>query len=433
MRMYDIILKKRNGAELSDEEIAFFVKGYTNGDIPDYQASAFCMAVYFKGMNDRETATLTNEMAHSGETLDLSVFGSLSADKHSTGGVGDKTSLIVTPIVAALGCKVAKMSGRGLGHTGGTVDKLEAIPGYKVSLSPEDFIEQVKKTGLSVIGQTGNMTPADKKLYALRDVTATVESIPLITSSIMSKKIAAGAKNIVLDVKVGSGAFMKTLDDASVLAEKMVEIGKRCNRNMAAVLTDMNTPLGHTVGNALEVKEAVAVLKGERIDDLRQVCITLASNLLSLTMEIPIEDAALKVNDAIDSGLAFEKMKEWVSAQGGDVSYIENILSYENPDKEYRLLSPESGYIADMDVERIGNVSVILGAGRSKKDDGIDYDAGIIIYKKTGDFVDKGEALCSFYSKNVTAFTQACEEYLESIKISQVKPEDKKLIYKVIR
>ena len=433
MRMYDIILKKRNGGELSDEEIAFFVKGYTNGDIPDYQASAFCMAVYFKGMNDRETATLTNEMAHSGETLDLSVFGNLSADKHSTGGVGDKTSLIVTPIVAALGCKVAKMSGRGLGHTGGTVDKLESIPGYKVSLSPVDFIEQVKKTGLSVIGQTGNMTPADKKLYALRDVTATVESIPLITSSIMSKKIAAGAKNIVLDVKVGSGAFMKTLDDASLLAEKMVEIGKRCNRNMAAVLTDMNVPLGHAVGNALEVKEAVSVLKGEKIDDLREVCVTLASNLLSLTMEIPIEDAVSKVNDAIDSGLAYKKMKEWVSAQGGNVSYIENIMSYENPDKEYTLLSPESGYISEMDVQKIGNVSVILGAGRAKKEDIIDYDAGIIINKKTGDFVEKGDTLCSFRSKDETVFEQACGEYLDSIRFSQVKPEDMKLIYKVIR
>ena len=431
--MYDIILKKRNGAELSDEEIAFFVKGYTNGTIPDYQASAFCMAVYFKGMNDRETATLTNEMAHSGETLDLSVFGSLSADKHSTGGVGDKTSLIVTPIVAALGCKVAKMSGRGLGHTGGTVDKLEAIPGYKVSLSPEDFIEQVKKTGLSVIGQTGNMTPADKKLYALRDVTATVESIPLITSSIMSKKIAAGARNIVLDVKVGSGAFMKTLDDASVLAEKMVEIGKRCNRNMAAVLTDMNTPLGHAVGNALEVKEAVAVLKGERIDDLRQVCVTLASNLLSLTFDMPYEDALNRVNDAIDSGLAFEKMKEWISAQGGDVSYIENILSYENPDEEYTLVSPVSGYIRDMNVQNIGKVSVILGAGRATKEDGIDPDAGIMIYKKTGDFVKKGEALCSFLSKDRNVFAQACEKYLDSLTISDDKPEEKKLIYKVIR
>ncbi len=432
MRMYDIILKKRNGQELRDDEINFFINGYTENTIPDYQAAALAMAIYFNGMTDKETATLTNAMAFSGNTLDLSVFGNLSADKHSTGGVGDKTSLIVAPILASLGCKVAKMSGRGLGHTGGTVDKLDAIPGYRVNLKPDEFIDQVKQIGISIIGQSGNMTPADKKLYALRDVTATVESIPLITSSIMSKKIAAGSKNIILDVKVGSGAFMKTLEDATTLAEKMVEIGKRCNRNIAALLTDMNTPLGYNIGNLLEVKEAVYVLKGENISDLREVCTALASNLLSLSLNLDIKEAEERVNDAIDTGLAYKKMEEWILAQGGDFSAIESDDEYYKSNK-YELIAQKSGYISNMNAQDIGTISVILGAGRAKKEDLIDYKAGIVINKKTNDFVKEGDLLCTFYTMNKSAVKEASKRYINAIEFSDSISEEKSLIYKVIR
>ena len=305
MRMYDVIRRKRDGEELTDSEIAFFIEGYTRGEIPNYQAAALCMAIYYKGMSERETVTLTDCMARSGDTVDLSRYGDLSADKHSTGGVGDKTTLIVAPIVAALGGKVTKMSGRGLGHTGGTVDKLEAIPGFRTSLSPEAFIDQVDRIGIAVIGQSGNLTPADKKLYALRDVTATVDSIPLITASIMSKKIAAGSKNIVLDVKVGSGAFMKDPADARVLAENMVRIGRRCGRNIAAVLTNMDVPLGRAVGNALEVMEAVDVLAHGKKCDLADVCTELAAEMTALVKKIPVDRAREEVLDAVRSGRAF--------------------------------------------------------------------------------------------------------------------------------
>lgn len=433
MRMYDIIEKKRNGKELSKEEIEFFIKGYTNGSIPDYQASAFCMAVYFKGMTENETVLLTEAMANSGDTVDLSMFGTLSADKHSTGGVGDKTSLIVAPIVASLGGKVTKMSGRGLGHTGGTVDKLESIPGYKTTLSGDEFISQVEKVGMAIIGQSGNLTPADKKLYALRDVTATVDSIPLIVSSIMSKKIAAGSHNIVLDVKCGSGAFMKTLEDAEILANEMVKIGKGCGRNTAALITDMDRPLGSAVGNSLEVIEAVQVLKGELDNDLKEVCVSLASELISLVLSVSHCEALTMVNNALNSGKAFEKMKEWISAQGGDVSFIENTDKFPKAEYVYDVLADSDGYISSMDTEKIGLASVILGAGRENKEALIDFSAGIMLYKKTGDKIFKGEKLATLFTNNKISLEDAEKMYRSALFVSSVNPERKPLIYKVIR
>lgn len=433
MRMYDIIEKKRNGNELSKEEIEFFIKGYTNGSIPDYQASAFCMAVYFKGMTENETVLLTEAMANSGDTVDLSMFGTLSADKHSTGGVGDKTSLIVAPIVASLGGKVTKMSGRGLGHTGGTVDKLESIPGYKTTLSGDDFISQVERVGMAIIGQSGNLTPADKKLYALRDVTATVDSIPLIVSSIMSKKIAAGSHNIVLDVKCGSGAFMKTLDDAEILANEMVKIGKGCGRNTAALITDMDRPLGSAVGNSLEVIEAVQVLKGELDNDLKEVCVSLASELISLVLSVSHCEALTMVNNALNSGKAFEKMKEWISAQGGDVSFIENTDKFPKAESVYDVLADSDGYISSMDTEKIGLASVILGAGRENKEASIDFSAGIMLYKKTGDKISKGEKLATLFTNNKMSLEDAEKMYRSALFVSSVNSERKPLIYKVIR
>ena len=433
MRMYDIIEKKRNGEELSKNEINFFVKGYTEGLIPDYQASAFCMAVYFKGMTEKETVTLTEAMANSGDTVDLSMFGNLSVDKHSTGGVGDKTSLIVAPIVAALGGKVTKMSGRGLGHTGGTVDKLESIPGYKTTLSQEEFITQIEKVGMAIIGQSGNLTPADKKLYALRDVTATVDSIPLIVSSIMSKKIAAGSHNIVLDVKCGSGAFMKTLEDAEILAREMVKIGKGCGRNMAALITDMDRPLGSAIGNSLEVIETVKVLKGELENDLKEVCVSLATEMISLVLSVPHDDALKMVNDTLNSGKAFLKMKEWISAQGGDTDYTDNTDLFRKAEFTFDILAESDGYITSMDTEIIGLTSVILGAGRASKEDSIDYSAGIMIYKKTGEKIRKGEKIATFFTNNNASLDDAVKMYNSSITVSSVKPEQKPLIYKIIR
>ena len=433
MRMYDIIEKKRNGEELNCEEINFFIKGYTEGSIPDYQASAFCMAVYFKGMTENETVILTEAMAKSGDTVDLSMFGNKSADKHSTGGVGDKTSLIVAPIVAALGGKVTKMSGRGLGHTGGTVDKLESIPGYKTTLSQEEFISQIEKVGMAIIGQSGNLTPADKKLYALRDVTATVDSIPLIVSSIMSKKIAAGSHNIVLDVKCGSGAFMKTLEDAEILAREMVKIGKGCGRNIAALITDMDRPLGSAIGNSLEVIEAVKVLKGELVNDLKEVCVSIASEMISLVCSVSNDEALKMVNDILNSGKAFMKMKEWISVQGGDTNFIDNTDLFRKAEFSFDILAETSGYITSMDTEKIGLTSVILGAGRAAKEDSIDFSAGILIYKKTGDEIRKGEKIATLLTNNNASLDDAGKMYNSSITVSSQKPEQKPLIYKIIR
>ncbi len=433
MRMYDIIVKKRDGGELSPEEIAFFVKGYTEGSIPDYQVSALLMAIYFRGMTDRETVCLTEEMAKSGDSVDLSRFGDLSVDKHSTGGVGDKTTLIVAPIVASLGAKVTKMSGRGLGHTGGTVDKLESIPNYKTSLSPEVFLSQAERIGIAVIGQSGNLTPADKKLYALRDVTATVDSIPLITSSIMSKKLAAGSKNIVLDVKVGSGAFMKTLSDAEKLAKNMVTIGKGCGRRVSALLTDMDTPLGAAIGNALEVREAVSVLRGECRGELYEVSVALASEMISLAHAISFEDAQNRVLKVIESGAAFEKMLEWVKAQGGDERVLLNPELLPSAKYTMQVKSETSGYVTAMNASEIGISAMLLGAGRVSKEDKIDFSAGVVLSKKVGDRVEKGECLATLYTNWEDKLKEAAERFLSAVSLGENKPSEKPLIYKIIR
>ena len=432
MDMYEIIRRKRDGAELTDEEIRAFIRGYTDGRIPDYQAAAFCMAVFFRDMTDRETAVLTEAMADSGDRLDLSGFGRLTADKHSTGGVGDKTSLIVIPAAASLGCVTAKMSGRGLGHTGGTVDKLESIPGYRTSLSPEAFLDQVRRVGIAVIGQTGNLTPADKKLYALRDVTATVDSIPLIASSIMSKKLAAGAANIVLDVKAGSGSFMKTLDRAALLADKMVRIGTAAGRNVTAVITDMDVPLGTHIGNALEVREAVAVLRDGLRNDLYEVSVCLTAHLAGMTLGIPFGEAERRVKEAIASGLAYRKMLEWIGAQGGDISCIEDLSKLPKGRYAARVKSPADGYILKMDAETVGRTSLHLGAGRATKEDVIDPGAGIVLRRKTGDRVREGETLCTLYADRKSALGPAKELFLSALTFGAEKPEPRPLVCRVI-
>lgn len=436
MRMYDIILKKRNGERLSDEEIGFFIDGFTRGEIPDYQASALCMAICLRGMDEDETAALTYSMARSGDMLDLSRFGDLSCDKHSTGGVGDKTSLIVGPVAAALGAKVTKMSGRGLGHTGGTVDKLEAIPGMRMTVSGEEFLDQCDRVGLAIIGQSGNMTPADKKLYALRDVTATVDSIPLITSSIMSKKLAAGAHNIVLDVKTGSGAFMKTYEESKQLAQSMVKIGQLCGRNMAALITDMDRPLGYAVGNALEVIEAVEVLKGQRKGDLYDVCIALASEMVMLLKGVGHDEAQAQAVGAIESGAAFSKMKEWIASQGGDVSCLEDTQRF----KEIHpvryivpILCPADGFITSMDAAEIGTAAMILGAGRCTKEESIDYGAGLTIEAKTGDRVEKGMTLGYMYTNAGAALEPAAARYIGALTFGSEAPAKTELIQGIVR
>ena len=432
MRMYDIIRKKRDGYELTKKEIDYFVQGYTKGEIPDYQASALTMAIYFKGMTEEETANLTMAMETSGDCVDLSDYGDKTVDKHSTGGVGDKTSLVIAPVVSCLGAVMAKMSGRGLGHTGGTVDKLESISGFRVELSADEFKKQIEETGVAIVGQSGNLAPADKKLYALRDVTATVDCIPLIASSIMSKKLAAGAKNIVLDVKCGSGAFMKTLEDAKLLAEEMEKIGKNCGRNVIAVITNMDRPLGNAVGNALEVKEAIEVLKGGGPEDLRQECICLCSNMIALEENISYDEAKGKVEEVLSNGKAFEKFKQWISAQGGDIKMIENPDLLPTSAYTYDVIAERSGYISAMNVERIGGASVILGAGRATKEDPIDYSAGIIIKKKTGDYVKEGEVLASLHSNEEKVLEDAAWVYSLALTISDEKVENKPLIFERI-
>lgn len=432
MNAYDIILKKRNGGELSEEEIRFFISGVVDESIKDYQTSALLMAVYFRGMTDQETVLLTKAMRDSGDQVDLSRFGALSADKHSTGGVGDKTSLIVAPIAGALGIKLAKMSGRGLGHTGGTVDKLESIPGYNSVLSPREFLEQTEKTNIAIIGQTGNLVPADKKLYALRDVTATIDSIPLITSSIMSKKLAAGAKTIVLDVKTGSGAFMKTPEEAEKLAEKMVGIGKACGRNMAALITDMDTPLGSNIGNALEVTEAVDVLKNGKKNDLYEVCIALASNMVSLQKGISLSEAKVLCEETVESGKAFRKMKEWIGAQGGDTACLDDPSLFPKAKFTYEIKAERDGYIFSMDTEKLGLICVSLGAGRERKEDEIDHAAGLILHKKTGEKVRAGESLASVFTSIPGTQDSISLAFASAVVISDRQPERKPLIYKVI-
>ena len=432
MRMYDIIAKKRDGNGLDDAEIRFFVNGYTAGEIPDYQMSALLMAIYFNGMSEQETASLTQYMSMSGDILDLTYFGEASVDKHSTGGVGDKTTLIAAPIAAACGCKVAKMSGRGLGHTGGTADKLESIKGYKTDLSSDEFFNIVNKVGVAVVTQSGNLTPADKKLYALRDVTATVESIPLITSSVMSKKLASGAKNIVLDVKYGSGAFMKTKDDACVLAQSMVNIGKMCGRKTAALITDMNTPLGYAVGNSLEVIEAINVLKGKQKGDIYEISVALAGNMIALSQNITEQEGLKKAKLALDSGMAFLKMREWISAQGGDTDCIDDTSNFETADYCMEIKADTAGFISAMDCEKIGTAAAILGAGRLKKDDKIDLTAGIKLAVKTGDYVSFGESLATLYGNDKDKLKSAAEIYRSSVKIGAA-PKKEPLIYKTVK
>ena len=433
MRMYDIIHKKRNGGELSGDEIRFFVDGYTNGSVPDYQAAAFCMAVYFQGMTEKETSELTLAMAESGDQIDLSGIDGFTVDKHSTGGVGDKTSLIVAPIVASCGGKVAKMSGRGLGHTGGTVDKLEAIPNFRTELTTDEFIKQVNNIGLCIVGQTGELAPADKKLYALRDVTATVESIPLIASSIMSKKLAAGSKGIVLDVKTGSGAFMKTFEESENLAKKMVSIGKSAGRSVTAVITNMDIPLGNSVGNSLEVIEAIKTLKGEGESDLTDVCLTLAAQMLCMVTGEDEKACYAMAKDAIDDGSALNKLCEMISAQGGNAGVVDDFSLFKQPKHTVEISSEREGYIEHTDAEKIGLASVILGAGREKKGDPIDSSAGIVLKKKTGDRVEKGDTLAIFYTDDESKIEEAKREFFEAFTFDNKKPPAQKLIYRIIK
>ncbi len=432
MRMVDIIGKKKNGGSLTPDELRFFIDGVVDGSIPDYQISAFCMAVLFRGMNDDEIACLTDLMARSGDMIDLAEFGDLSVDKHSTGGVGDKTTLILAPLTAACGAVVAKMSGRGLGHTGGTVDKLESIPGYKTELSEEAFREVSRRVGVCVIGQSGELAPADKKLYALRDVTATVDSIPLIVSSVMSKKLAAGAHSIVLDVTVGSGAFMKTVDDAVALAEKMVTIGRACGRNMAALITDMSEPLGRAVGNSLEVQEAIAVLKGHVGGDLKEVCLALAGEMLSLSLKLSPEEGRRLAEETLESGAAYRKFCEWIAAQGGDARYAEEPEHFPAARYSLDVMAPEDGYLAAMDTEAIGNVACSLGAGRRTKADKIDMAAGIVLCAKIGDPVEKGEPLATLYSEREETLAPAAAAYLKALTFSSAAVPKPTLIHRII-
>lgn len=432
MRMYDIIHKKKSGEELTKEELQFAVNGYTKGDIPDYQMSALLMAICFQGMTDRETAELTLVMAHSGDLVDLSMIPGIKVDKHSTGGVGDKTTLIVAPIVAACGIPVAKMSGRGLGHTGGTVDKLESIPGLKTDFTKEEFIDIVSRIGVCVAGQSGNLAPADKKLYALRDVTATVESIPLIAASVMSKKIAAGSDCILLDVKTGSGAFMKTVEDSITLARAMVKIGEACGRRTVALITDMDRPLGQAIGNSLEICEAAETLQGRGPKDLSSVCRSLAVNMLALAKhggKEALEECGRMVDDALLSGKAFEKFVELVEAQGGDRRYAEDSNLFEKAKVEYAVKAKKGGYICSMNTETCGIAGALLGAGRETADADIDYSAGILLKAKTGDYVEKGGNLAVLYTSREEKLAHAVEVFEKCITIGEEKPRETPLIY----
>ena len=425
MNITDLIEKKKRNKALTEDEISWIIDNYVNGNIEDYHMSALAMAIYFNGMNDEEIGSLTYSMAKSGDLIDLSIFGDLTVDKQSTGGVGDKTTLIISPIVASLGAKVAKMSGRGLGHTGGTIDKLESIKGYTTSLSQEDFFSLVDKIGVSVIGANANIAPADKKLYALRDVTATVDCIPLIASSVMSKKIASGAKNIVIDVKFGSGAFMKTTEEAELLASSVVSIGKHCDRRISAIITDMDVPLGNAIGNSLEVVEAIEILQGKGPSDLREICIVLASEMLSLVFG---GDWKQQVNSALDSGLAYKKFCEWISAQGGDIDSIKKKAKI-----SYELKSKHNGYVSGIDSELIGKAAMNLGAGRIKTGDTIDHTAGIILKKKYGDAVAIGDTIAILHTNNQSKICEAEMLINNAYSFSTTVPAKRDLIYKIIK
>ena len=423
MNVYEIIDKKKRGLELNQTEIEYLINGYVNNEIPDYQISAWLMAVYFQGMTDRELLALTNCMTKSGEIVDLSSILGVKVDKHSTGGVGDKVTLVVAPIVAACGGKVAKMSGRGLGFTGGTIDKLEAIPGLKTALAEEEFFNMVNEIGLAVMGQSADIAPADKKLYALRDVTATVDSIPLIASSIMSKKLAAGSDKIVLDVTVGSGAFMKDKENAVQLAEKMVAIGNGAGKKTVAILTNMDVPLGKMVGNNLEVVEAIETLKGRGPEDLLAVVVEIASTMLYLAQIGTKEECMKKVKRVIADGSALEKLKLMVERQGGDGSYIENPDQFEKAIYQHEIIANNSGYIGKMNTEECGKAAVLLGAGREVKDDPIDMTAGIQFNKKTGDVVKQGDIVAIAYSSSKEKLQQGVQKISDIYDIVDKRPQ----------
>ena len=434
MRMYDLIEKKKLGMELTTDEIRFMIDGFTDGSIPDYQMSAMLMAIYFNGMENEELAAFTLAMRDSGDLVDLSPIEGIKVDKHSTGGVGDKTTLIVGPIVAACGVPVAKMSGRGLGFTGGTLDKLESISGFRIDLSAEEFFETVKKTGISVIGQTGNLAPADKLLYALRDVTATVDSIPLIAASVMSKKLAAGSDKIVLDVTTGSGAFMKNTRDAKKLAKHMVAIGNHAGKETVAILTGMEEPLGFAIGNNMEVKESIEVLKGDGPEDVKEVSVALAGMMLSLGLEnVSHSQGKRMAKKALSSGQAFEKFKEMVQAQGGDIRYVEHPEFFERDAFEGEVLAAEDGFLSGMDTEKIGVAAGLLGAGRETKDSVIDMSAGIYLKKKIGDTVKKGEPIAICYAGTKEKLNRGMAMFESSIRYSKEAPRIPKLIVDIIR
>lgn len=431
MRMIDIIEKKRDGKSLTKEEIEFFVNGYTHGEVPDYQASSLAMAIFFQDMNDEERAALTMSMVNSGEKIDLSDINGIKVDKHSTGGVGDTTTLVLAPLVAAVGVPVAKMSGRGLGHTGGTIDKLESVKGFNVEISEKDFIKLVNDNQVAVIGQSGNLTPADKKLYALRDVTGTVNSIPLITSSIMSKKIAAGADAIVLDVKTGSGAFMKTLDDAEALAHAMVRIGNNVGRNTMAIISDMSQPLGNAIGNALELKEAIATLKGNGPKDLTELVLTLGSQMVVLAEQAAsLDEARQMLIDAIKSGKALNKFKTFLSNQGGDDSIVDSPEKLPSAKYQVEFKAKKDGYITEIIANEIGVASMMLGAGRQTKEDVIDLGVGIMLNKKVGEHVEKGENILTIHT-NTKEIDDILYKLDNSITIES-KGEAPTLIHKII-
>lgn len=433
MRAVDIIEKKKHGKVLTFEEIDFIVQGYTNDTIPDYQMSAFLMTIYFNGMNKEETANLTQSFVNSGDQVDLSAINGIKVDKHSTGGVGDKISLIVVPLVASVGIPVAKMSGRGLGHTGGTIDKLESINGFKVELTNEEFINNVNKYKMAIVGQSANLTPADKKIYALRDVTSTVDSIPLIASSIMGKKIASGADAIVLDVKLGSGAFMKSLEEAKALARTMVDIGKSLNRNTVAVITNMNQPLGYEIGNANEIKEAIEVLRGNGAEDETTVALTIASYMAVLGGVFNDFDKAYDhMKKIIENGEAIAKLKELIEIQGGDPEVVDNTDLLPKAKNHIEVKSIKSGYVNSFDTESVGITAMLLGAGRMTKEDVIDYAAGITLKKKIGDKVENGDTLCILHT-NKDDYKDAYDRIINAFNIEADKPEKEEYIFDIIK
>lgn len=430
MRAYDIIAKKRDGGELSREEIEYLIQGFTQGQVPDYQMSAMAMAIFIRGMNARETADLTMAMVHSGETVDLSPIHGIKVDKHSTGGVGDTTTLVLAPLVAAAGAPVAKMSGRGLGHTGGTLDKFEAIPGFRVELTKEQFIHNVNTVKAAVVGQTGNLAPADKKLYALRDVTATVNCIPLIASSIMSKKLAAGADAIVLDVKTGSGAFMKTLDDSFSLARAMVDIGTHVGRHTVAIVTDMGQPLGYAIGNALEVREAIDTLQGKGPQDLEQLCLTLGAHMLLLAKVVDNwEQGCNKLKELIADGSALEKFKEIVRAQGGDPTVIDRPDYLPGAAHQIEVKAQTAGFVQAIEAESLGVAATILGAGRETKESVVDPAVGIVVRKKTSDRVEAGEVLAVIHANDLEKATAVRQKVQQAYTIGSNQPPKPPLIF----